>query len=122
MPARSPGMKNSRFHRRVITPVQRGQIIQRVIVDGWESVDAATSFGVPKRLVDLWVADFRRNGMASLRRDPGLSIEAEIAQLTISRLVRAVLRNIAIGLRRLLAADPHVQPVPLRHSNKDGPR
>jgi transposase-like protein len=115
-------MKNSRFRRRVITPAQRGQIIQRVIVDGWESADAAASVGVPKRLVNLWVADFRRNGMASLRRDPGFTIAAEIVQLTISRPVQAMLRNIAVGLRRLLAANPQVQPVPLRHSHTDGPR
>jgi hypothetical protein len=115
-------MKNSRFHRHATTPAQRGHIIQRVMVDGWESADAAAALGVTKRIVDIWVADFRRNGMASLRREPGLTIGAEIVQLTISRPVRAALRNIAIGFRRLFAADPHVRPIPLRHSNKDGPR
>jgi len=66
--ARSRGMKNPDFRRRTISVAQRGQIVQRVIVDHWTS-DEAAAFGVRRRLVDVWVADFRRHGMASLRED-----------------------------------------------------
>jgi transposase-like protein len=107
-------MKNPPSRRRTITAAQRGQIIQLVIVDGWTTVAVATSFGVSKRLVDVWVADFRRTGMASLRREPSATIAAEMVQATVSRPVRSILRKISIGLRRFFARDPLVQPLPLR--------
>jgi transposase-like protein len=113
-------MESPRSRRREITPAQRGQIIQRIIVDGLESADVAAAFGVPKRLVDIWVADFRKNGMSSLRRDCGPTIGAELAQLAISRPTRWVRRIIAIGLRLLPATDPQTRPIPLWRSNKDG--
>jgi hypothetical protein len=99
-----------------------GQIIQRVIVDGWTSAAVAAHFGVPERLVDVWVADFRRHGMASLRREPGRTIAAAMAQATIVLPMRAVLRKVSIGLRRFFAIDPVIQPSPLRRSNSDGSR
>jgi transposase-like protein len=115
-------MKKPPLRRRTIIAAQRGQIIQRVIVDGWTSAAVETSFGVSKRLVDVWVADFRRTGMASLRREPAATIAAEMVQVTVSRLLRAILGKISIGLRRFFAMDPLAQPLPLRRSDKNGPR
>jgi transposase-like protein len=115
-------MKKPPLRRRTITAAQRGQIIQRVIVDGWTSAAVETSFGVSKRLVDIWVADFRRTGMASLRREPAATIAAEMVQVTVSRPLRAILGKISIGLRRFFAMDPLAQPLPLRRSDKNGPR
>jgi hypothetical protein len=114
-------MKNRPVPRPTITIAQRGGIIQRVIVD-WTSAQAAAAFGVPKRLVDVWVADFRKNGMASLRQKPGQTIAAELVQLVLSRPVRAISRKISSGLRRRFVSEPAVQPLPLRRTNKDGPR
>jgi transposase-like protein len=115
-------MKNTESRRRTISVAQRGQIVQRLIVDGWTSVEAAAAFGVPKRIVEVWVADFRRHGMASLRQDPGRTLATEVIRFTVWRPVRAMWRKILIGLRGSLAPEPLVQPLPLRHSNKDGPR
>jgi transposase-like protein len=120
--ARSRGMKNPDFHRRTISVAQRGQIVQRVIVDHWTSDEAAAAFGVRRRLVDVWVADFRRHGMASLREDSRRTLAAEMMQIAVWRPVRALLRRFFIGLRGSLTGAPLVQPLPLRQSNKDGPR
>ena len=111
-------MKNAELHRRTISVAQRGQIVQRVLVDGWTSVEVAAAFGVPRRIVEVWVNDFRRHGMASLRQDPARTITAEMIRFTVWRPVRAMWRK----LRGSLAPEPLVQPLPLRHSNKDGPR
>ena len=56
-----------RDKRRQIPGAKRGQIIQRVLVDGWSPAQAAQFFAVPERWVVSWVADYRRRGMASLR-------------------------------------------------------
>ena len=67
--------EHSRYARRTISVAQRGQIVQRVIVDGWTSIEVAAAFGVPRRTwSSVWVTDFRRHGMASLRQDPGRTI------------------------------------------------
>jgi transposase-like protein len=115
-------MKNPPSHRSAITPAQRGQIVQRVIIDGWTSAEVASSFNVSKRLVDVWVSDFRRNGMASLRRVPGRTAAATILQLIVARPMRAILRKMSSGLRRPVAVEPVVQPLPLRRSNEDASR
>jgi hypothetical protein len=52
-----------------IAAAQRGQIVQRVLVDGWSPAQAAAAFGHSERRVARWVADYRRHGMASLRED-----------------------------------------------------
>jgi transposase-like protein len=111
-------MKNTELHRRTISSAQRGQIVQRVLVDGWTSVEVAAAFGVPKRVVEVWVTDFRRNGMASLRQDPGQTLAAEVIRSKVWRPVRVMWRKFLGSL----APEPLVQPLPLRHSNKDGPR
>ncbi len=54
---------------RDIAAVQRGQIIQRVLVDGWSPGQAAAAFGVEERRVARWISAYRRHGMASLRDD-----------------------------------------------------
>jgi transposase-like protein len=111
-------MKNTESRRRIISVAQRGQIVQRVIVDGWTSAEAAAAFGVPRRIVEVWVADFRRHGMASLRREPGRTVAAEMIRSTVWRPVRVMWRKVLGSF----APEPLVQPLPLRHSNKDGPR
>jgi len=50
-----------------IAAAQRGQIVQRVLVDGWSTAQAAATFGLQERRVARWVADYRRDGMASRR-------------------------------------------------------
>jgi hypothetical protein len=62
-------MSKLRDRRQTIMPAQRGQIVQRVLVDGWSAAKAAAAFEVEERWVAAWVADYRRHGMASLRRD-----------------------------------------------------
>ena len=52
-----------------IAAAQRGQIVQRVLVDGWSTAQAAAVFGLQERRIARWVADYRRHGMASLRED-----------------------------------------------------
>lgn len=105
-----------------ISPARRGQIIQRVIVDGWTSTDIAAASGLPKRLVDAWVEDFRRNGMASLHEQRGRGIGPGIVRLAIWRSMGTNLRRVATELRRFLAVDPQVKPLPLHRLHKDGPR
>jgi len=109
-------MKNPHLIRCSSTAVNRAQIIQRILVDGWTAVQAAEFFGVPKRLVYVWVADYRKNGMASLRREPDETIAVEI-----SRKVWALLRRVPTGLRRSSTVVPIVQPLPMRQVNRDRP-
>jgi transposase-like protein len=114
-------MKNNPVpRRRTISIVQRGQIVQRVIVDGWSSSEVAAAFGVPRRLVEVWVADYRRHGMASLRRDTGRTI-ATIFGRSVGRPLRVRLHKIMIGVFGSLGSEHLGQPQPLRQSNKDGP-
>jgi transposase-like protein len=112
-------MKDPLPSRRIITVAQRGQIIQRVIVDGWTSATVAATFGVPKKLVDVWVADFRRSGMASLRDQPSYILPAEVVRLRIWRPVRTIWRKMSIGLRRFFLAEPSIEPLPLRRSREE---
>jgi hypothetical protein len=82
----------------------------------------ANSFGIPKRVVDVWVADFRRHGMASLHQSTGRTA-VELVYLTVCRPLRGILRQISLSLRWVrtdeVAAPP--QPLQLRRSNEDGP-
>ena len=117
-------MKYPPSRDRRISVAQRGQIVQRVIVEGWTTADVANSFGIPKRVVDVWVADFRRHGMASLRQSTGRTVAVEMLYLTIFRPLRTILRRISLDFRRgasAVAADAPPQPLPLRRSNTDGP-
>jgi len=112
-------MKNDSAMRRTLTPAERGQIVQRVIVDGWTSAQAAGAAAVPERLVDAWVADYRRYGMASLRHAPSKTIAAEVVRLRLLQPVRAVFRGISSGARQLLVRERPVPPSPLRRSQDD---
>ena len=117
--ARWRGMRKRSTEPVSLTPAQRGQIIQRVIVDGWTSAEAAAAIGVPERLVDAWVADYRRYGMASLRHVPRKTVAAEILRLWLGRPVHAVSRTISNGLRRLFARQHPTNPSSLDRLNDD---
>lgn len=108
MKARSP-------QPQTLTAAQRGQIVQRVIVDGWSTAAVASAAKVPERLVAAWVADFRRQGMASLRHKPGKSIP----QLRLLRSSHRLLPAIANGLRRLFAPRRPLSPSPIRGVQDD---
>jgi hypothetical protein len=103
----------------MLTPAQRGRIVQHIIVDGWTSTEAAAAFGLPERVIDAWVADYRRHGMASLRDRPWQTMAAEIVRLRLLRPVRAVFRGISIGLRRLSVRERSVPPSPLHRFQDD---
>ena len=102
-------MKRVSRQRRVVTPAQRGQIIQRVLVDGWTAKQAAAAAGVEERTVAAWVAAYRRDGMASLRRDPSHA----------SALALSLWRPIAYWLRAL--ADLLLGPTRQRAKIAPGP-
>jgi transposase-like protein len=110
-------MNNAYLPHRTITVARRALIVQRVLVDGWTSAEAAAAFGVSQRQVDVWVADFRRSGMTSLRRAPGKTFAVEILRLAIERPIRGVARRITHSLRRLFVHERLPQPLPLRHLN-----
>ena len=90
---------------RDIAAVRRGQIIQRILVDGWSPAKAAASLGVEERQVVRWVAAYRRNGMASLR---GNAASAPMPWRWARRLC-AVMARIFAGLR---GGDKHPEPHP----------
>ena len=102
-----------------MTVARRALIVQHVLVDGWTSAEAGTAFGVSERQVDVWVADFRRSGMTSLRRVPAKTFAAEILRLAIGQPIRGVARRITNSLRRLFVRERPPQPLPLRHLNDD---
>jgi len=106
--------------RRTVTRAQRGQIIQRVIVDGWTGAEAAAAFDIEARLIDAWVADYRRRGMASLRQTPKNTVAAEIIRLRMSLPARLALSRMFWALRRWLAGDASAAPLsPQRRSQDD---
>ena len=110
-------MKSASAQPRTMTVARRALIVQRVLVDGWTSAEAAAVFGISERRVDLWVADFRRSGMTSLRRTPGRT--AQIVPLTILRPVRGLALGIASLFRRPLWRERLPEPLPLQRFNDD---
>ena len=112
-------MKHSSNRRRDISQARRGQIVQRVIVDGWTIARAAAAFDTPPRLVEIWVAAYRRHGMASLRRAPRRTIAAERLELWLLRPIAAMLRRVSVGLRRLFGARRHAMPASMRAFKDD---
>ena len=112
-------MKNRSARSVDLTPAQRGQIVQRILVEGWTSAEAGAVIGVPERLVDAWVADYRRYGMASLRHVPRKTVAAEILRLWLGRPVRAMSWAISKLPRRRSARELPTSPSPLRRSNDD---
>ena len=121
MSGRWPSMKSvsSHPHSQLLTAAQRGQIVQRVIVDNWTTADAAAAAGMPERLVAAWVADYRRHGMASLRHGPSRTVVAEFIHRRFRRPLRAILRGLAGGMRRLSASQRPAPPSPIRRSQDD---
>ena len=98
--------------------VLRGQIVQRVLVDGWSPAQAASVFGVGERDIHRWLSAYRRHGMASLRDEM-----AQRAPLRWLRQLALVLRM----LRRLVTARGAEHPtaelapfVPPRHHGAHG--
>ncbi len=90
---------------RDIGAAQRGQIIQRVLVDGWSAAQAAEAFDIQERQVARWVADYRRHGMASLYRD----YATETRRHRWTRGLRGWLVRCFGGLRRI-ATRPEPAP------------
>jgi hypothetical protein len=111
-------MKRSR-KTRTITKVQQGQIIQRVLVDGWSPAEAAAAFDLEARLVKTWVADYRRHGMASLYRPPSRWLATEIFRRKLAWPLAAGLRRVAGALRRVFVREPVAPPSPLRRGRED---
>ena len=90
---------------RDISAVRRGQIIQRILVDGWSPAQAADFLGVGERQVVRWVAAYRRSGMASLRGDPA-------SERTPCRRVRRLWVMMVRVLTGLRGRDGHPEPAP----------
>ncbi len=116
---RSRRMKSVSTRPSALSAAQRGQIVQRVIVDGWTIADAAAAVAVPERLVAAWVADYRRHGMASLRHRPGKTVAAEYLHRRFLRPARLVFRGVATGMRSLFGSQRPVPPSQIRRSQDD---
>ena len=115
-------MNTNSARPRTITTAQRALIIQRVIVDEWSIEKAATTVGVPERLVAAWVRDYRRHGMASLRDASSPRPGGKFVQVVLSRPARAILHRVWLRVRNAFATEAAVQPLSLRRSNEDVPR
>jgi hypothetical protein len=100
---------------RDIAAAQRGQIIQRVLVDGWSAAQAAAAFDIQERQVTRWVADYRRHGMASLRAD----YMTETLQHRWMRGLRGGLLRWFGGLRRIAARTEPAPCIVLRRTGDD---
>jgi transposase-like protein len=112
-------MRHASNRRRDISAARRGQIVQRVIVEGWTIARAAAAFDTPPRLVEIWVAAYRRHGMASLRRAPRQTVIAERLELWLLRPFAAMLRRTSSGFRRLFVARRPAPPASMRAFKDD---
>jgi len=119
MAGRWRGMKSHSSQPHTLTAVQRGVIVQRVLVDGWTVAAAAAAARLPEAVVAGWVADFRRHGMASLRHRPGKTVATDFVHWRILRPVRAASRGFVFSIRWLFALEPPVAPSPIRQSRDD---
>jgi transposase-like protein len=110
-------MRQRAKRRQLISAARRGQIVQRVIVDGWTTARTAEAFELPQRLVEIWVTDYRRRGMASLRESP----RRGIAGLMMLRLV-CPMAALSRWLRDRLAPPRRVPPaaMPGDHDDRRG--
>ena len=84
-----------------------------MLVDGWSTAQAAATFGLQERRVARWVADYRRDGMASLREDDAGEL---LWQRWIRRLRGAVARCYG-GVRRGFGL---VEPAPCIELRRTG--
>jgi transposase-like protein len=112
-------MKHASNRRRDISAARRGQIVQCVIVEGWTIARAAAAFDTSPRLVEIWVAAYRRHGMASLRRAPRRTVIAERLELWLLRPVGAMVRRMSGDLRRLFAPQRRAPPASMRAFKDD---
>ncbi|HEX3953325.1 MAG TPA: helix-turn-helix domain-containing protein [Stellaceae bacterium] len=97
-------MDNVGRKRRDVTSARRGQIIQRIIVEGWSTAQAAAVFGLKERQVARWVAAYRRRGMASLREQ-----STEPLLLRWARRLQSVVGRELIAWRHRLG---HIEAAP----------
>jgi Homeodomain-like domain-containing protein len=104
-------MVRLRAKTREIAAVRRAQIIQRILVDGWNPREAATVFGVGERQIARWVAAYRRRGMASLHADAA----SELPPGRWVRRLRMVAIWVSTGLRGGLGRREPAPCVVLRH-------
>jgi hypothetical protein len=111
-------MNTASARRRTITVARRALIVQRVLVDGWTSAEAARVLGVSERQIDVWVADFRRSGMTSLRRTPGKTIVGEFVRIILWP-VRGIASGLISALRRRSRREGLPEPLPLQRLNDD---
>ncbi|MBV8334208.1 MAG: helix-turn-helix domain-containing protein [Alphaproteobacteria bacterium] len=102
-----------------VTMARRALIVQRVLVDGWSTAEAASAFGVSKRLVDVWVANYRLHGMASLRRSSGETLASQIVQLTIWQPIRGLVGRGAAAIRRLFIRNRTPELLALHRPNEE---
>ena len=112
-------MKTASARPRTISQTRRALIVQRILVDKWTSAEAAAAFDVSERQVDIWVAEFQRYGMRSLRRTASIRFSVKNAHFMISRPVREIASRIESGLRRLFLRKPVPQPLSLQRFNDD---
>ena len=102
-----------------IAAARRGQIVQRVLVDGWSVRQAAGAFGIDERCVARWVSAYRRRGMASLRCD---DTAPERAWRRIIQFIRPLLPQAFGSMRQLIGRSPPAPCVVLRRSRDDAQR
>jgi len=102
-----------------VAAARRGQIVQRVLVDGWSVRQAASSFGVDERCVARWVSAYRRRGMASLRCD---DTAPERAWRRIILFIRPLLPQGFGSVRQLIGRSPPAPCVVLRRGSDDALR
>jgi transposase-like protein len=106
-------MTRPRAKKRQITPAQRGNIVQRVLVDGWNTKRAAVTFGIDERRIAGWVAAYRRHGMASL--------QTEAAAERTPRRWLWLLRTLGARFAARLRGGPQGQPArSIRLLRRDG--
>jgi hypothetical protein len=99
----------------MMAAAQRGQIVQRVLVDGWTVRQAASAFEIDERCVARWVVAYRRRGMASLRCD---DTAPERAWRRIVLFMRPLLPR-AFGSMRELVRRPEPAPCVVLRRDRD---
>jgi hypothetical protein len=101
---------------RDIAAARRGQIIQRVLVDGWSAAQAAEAFDIQERQVARWVAAYRRRGMASLHED----YATESLHHRWTRGLRGALLRCFGSLRRIVNRTEPAPCIVLRRTEESG--
>jgi hypothetical protein len=100
---------------REVSPAQRGQIIQRVLVEGWSPGQAGAALGIAERQVVHWITAYRRFGMASLRDDAAVEY---LPAGSLRRLRTSIARWLA-ALQRGFGTDLAADCVELRRHRDD---